>query len=38
VDGKLRLEVEEAERSTATARVLVGGKISERKGVSALAD
>ncbi len=33
-DGKLRLEVEEADRSTATARVLVGGKLSERKGVS----
>jgi pyruvate kinase len=33
-DGKLRLEVEEADRSRATARVLVGGKLSERKGVS----
>ena len=33
-DGKIRLEVEKADKSTATARVLVGGKLSERKGVS----
>src|SRR5215204_2184519 len=33
-DGKIRLEVEKADKSTATARVIVGGKLSERKGVS----
>ncbi len=33
-DGKLRLEVEEAGGTSATARVLVGGRLSERKGVS----
>src|SRR3954471_1185269 len=33
-DGKVRLEVEEATRSSAVARVLIGGPLSERKGVS----
>ncbi|HEX2134979.1 MAG TPA: pyruvate kinase [Microvirga sp.] len=33
-DGKIRLEVEEATGETATARVLVAGPLSERKGVS----
>ena len=33
-DGKVRLEVEEAAPSSAVARVLVGGPLSERKGVS----
>ena len=33
-DGKIRLEVEEADARTAAARVLVGGKLAERKGVS----
>ena len=33
-DGKLRLEVEDASRETAVARVVVGGRLSERKGVS----
>ena len=33
-DGKMRLEVEEATRSSAVARVLIGGPLSERKGVS----
>src|SRR5215211_1380408 len=33
-DGKMRLEVEEATRSSAVARVLIGGPVSERKGVS----
>src|SRR5688572_27886968 len=33
-DGKLRLEVEAAGPESATARVLVGGPLSDRKGVS----
>ena len=33
-DGKLRLEVDQADARSATARVLVGGPLSERKGVS----
>ena len=33
-DGKVRLEIEQAEAQSATARVLTGGRISERKGVS----
>ena len=33
-DGKVRLEVEEADGSSALARVLIGGPLSERKGVS----
>ncbi|HKG76133.1 MAG TPA: pyruvate kinase, partial [Beijerinckiaceae bacterium] len=33
-DGKMRLEVEEATKDSAVARVLVGGPLSERKGVS----
>jgi pyruvate kinase len=33
-DGKLRLEVEAADAKSASARVLVGGPLSERKGVS----
>jgi pyruvate kinase len=33
-DGKIRLEVEEATGERATARVLVAGPLSERKGVS----
>jgi pyruvate kinase len=33
-DGKLRLEVEEVGSETATARVTIGGRLSERKGVS----
>ena len=33
-DGKVRLEVEEATPSSAVARVLIGGPLSERKGVS----
>jgi pyruvate kinase len=33
-DGKIRLEVEEAGPGSATARVLVAGPLSERKGVS----
>lgn len=33
-DGKIRLEVEEANPSRAITRVMVGGKISDRKGVS----
>ena len=35
-DGKIRLEIEEATGETATARVLVAGPLSERKGVSVL--
>jgi pyruvate kinase len=33
-DGKLRLDVERHSASHATARVLVGGKLSDRKGVN----
>ena len=33
-DGKVRLEVESAGADRATARVLVGGTLSDRKGVS----
>src|SRR3954454_23442336 len=33
-DGKVRLEVEAATPSSAVARVLIGGPLSERKGVS----
>jgi pyruvate kinase len=33
-DGKLRLEVEQAGPESATARVVVGGPLSDRKGVS----
>src|SRR6516225_5596260 len=33
-DGKIRLEVEEASKSEARVRVAVGGKLSDRKGVS----
>jgi pyruvate kinase len=33
-DGKLRLEVERADAEAAVARVLVGGRLAERKGVS----
>ena len=33
-DGKMRLEVEEAAQGSAVARVLIGGPLSERKGVS----
>ena len=33
-DGKMRLEVEEATEGSAVARVLIGGPLSERKGVS----
>jgi pyruvate kinase len=33
-DGKIRLEVEEASGERATARVVVAGPLSERKGVS----
>ena len=33
-DGKVRLEVESAGEGRATARVLVGGTLSDRKGVS----
>jgi pyruvate kinase len=33
-DGKMRLEVEEADERSATACVLIGGPLSERKGVS----
>src|SRR4051794_33832237 len=32
-DGKVRLEVEEATRSSAVARVLIGGAFSARKGL-----
>jgi pyruvate kinase len=33
-DGKMRLEVEEAIKDSAVARVLIGGPLSERKGLS----
>ncbi len=33
-DGKIRLEVEEATKDSAVTRVLIGGRLSERKGVS----
>jgi pyruvate kinase len=33
-DGKIRLEVEEASGKSATARVITGGLLAERKGVS----
>src|SRR4051812_49627541 len=33
-DGKVRLEVEEATPSSAVARVVIGGPLSERKGLS----
>jgi pyruvate kinase len=33
-DGKIRLEVEDAGERDVTARVVVGGKLAERKGVS----
>src|SRR3954451_7023150 len=33
-DGKMRLEVEEASKDSAVARVLIGGPLSERKGLS----
>jgi pyruvate kinase len=33
-DGKMRLEVEDAAQGAAVARVLIGGQLSERKGVS----
>jgi pyruvate kinase len=33
-DGKIRLEVEQAGARTAAARVVVGGKLAERKGLS----
>ncbi len=33
-DGKMRLEVEQADAGSATARVIAGGPLSERKGVS----
>jgi pyruvate kinase len=33
-DGKMRLEVEEVRQGSALARVVAGGKLSERKGVS----
>ncbi|MGF7212553.1 pyruvate kinase [Skermanella aerolata] len=33
-DGKIRLKVEEAAKDSAVARVLIGGRLSERKGVS----
>jgi len=33
-DGKLRLVVEEANEASAVARVVIGGPLSERKGVS----
>jgi pyruvate kinase len=33
-DGKIRLEVETSDPESATARVLVGGPLKERKGVS----
>ncbi len=33
-DGKLRLEVERSSDGAATTRVMVGGKLSERKGVN----
>ena len=33
-DGKMRFEVEEASKFAATARVTVGGKLSDRKGLS----
>src|SRR5215207_148335 len=33
-DGKMRLEVEEATQNSAVARALLGGPLSERKGVS----
>src|SRR4051812_30331707 len=33
-DGKMRLEVEEATQGSAVARVLIGGPLSERRGVS----
>lgn len=33
-DGKVRLEVEQADPDRAVARVIVGGRISNRKGVS----
>jgi pyruvate kinase len=33
-DGKLRLEVEDASKGSALTRVLIGGTLSERKGVS----
>jgi pyruvate kinase len=33
-DGKLRLEVEQVDGGAATARVVVGGPLKERKGVS----
>src|SRR5215218_2825197 len=33
-DGKMRLEVEEADKGSAVARVLIGGPLFERKGVS----
>src|SRR5215212_5682823 len=33
-DGKMRLEIEEAAPGSAVARVLIGGPLSERKGVS----
>ena len=31
-DGKLRLEVEDASRETAVARVVVGGRLSDARG------
>jgi pyruvate kinase len=33
-DGKIRVEVEEASESTAVVRVIVGGFLSERKGIN----
>ena len=33
-DGKLKLRIEEVAKGSATARVLVGGRVSNRKGVS----
>ena len=33
-DGKIRLQVEESDAKSAAARVLVGGKLAERKGLS----
>jgi pyruvate kinase len=33
-DGKIRLEVDEADARIAVARVLVGGRLAERRGVS----
>jgi pyruvate kinase len=35
-DGKMRFEVDEASENTATVRIMIGGLLSERKGVSVI--